>query len=160
MTNTQVANLQWVAKQGITLTNYLSITHPSQPNYVAAAGASTNGVADDSFQRIGSSTETIVDLLEAAGVSWSIYGEDAPYSGFEGTYVNQKTGANDYVRKHNPLASYDSVTSVEDRLAKMKNLTMFHTELEAGNLPQWLFITPNMSEFIVSKRDCADNRSE
>ena len=41
-----------------------------------------------------------MDLLDAAGVSWSEYQEDLPYSGFEGNYVNQKTGANDYVRKH------------------------------------------------------------
>ncbi len=41
-----------------------------------------------------------MDLLEAKGVSWSVYGEDQPYSGFEGNWVNQKTGASDYVRKH------------------------------------------------------------
>lgn len=50
--------------------------------------------------RIDSSVKTIVDLLEDAGVSWSLYQEDMPYSGFEGNWVNQKTGANDYVRKH------------------------------------------------------------
>jgi hypothetical protein len=57
-------------------------------------------VSSDSFTRIGSSTKTIIDLLEAKGVSWGVYGEDQPYSGFEGNWVNQKTGANDYVRKH------------------------------------------------------------
>jgi hypothetical protein len=94
------ANFAWIASQGITLTNYLAITHPSQPNYVAAVGGSTHGVTSDSFTRISSSSKTIVDLLEAKGVSWSEYQEDSPYSGFEGNYVNQKTGANDYVRKH------------------------------------------------------------
>jgi hypothetical protein len=44
-----------------------------------------------------------------------------------------------------PLMSYDSVTSDEDRLAKSKNFTMFYKDLEAGTLPQWMFITPNMS---------------
>ena len=94
------ANFAWIATQGITLTNYLAITHPSQPNYVAAVGGSTHGIDSDDFTRISSSTKTIVDLLEAKGVSWSEYEEDSPYSGFEGSYVNQKTGANDYVRKH------------------------------------------------------------
>ena len=94
------ANFAWIASQGIKLTNYLAITHPSQPNYVAAVGGSTHGVNSDSFTRISSSSRTIVDLLEAGGVSWSEYEEDSPYSGFEGDYVNQKTGANDYVRKH------------------------------------------------------------
>ena len=82
------------------LTNYLAITHPSQPNYVASVGGDTHGVSSDDFTRIDSSVKTIVDLLEAGGVSWSEYEEDSPYSGFEGNYVNQKTGANDYVRKH------------------------------------------------------------
>lgn len=94
------ANFAYLASQGILLTNYLAITHPSQPNYVAAVGGSTHGISSDSFSRISSSSKTIVDLLEAGGVSWSEYQEDMPYSGFEGTYVNQKTGANDYVRKH------------------------------------------------------------
>jgi hypothetical protein len=97
--------MQWIAAQGITLTNYLAITHPSQPNYVAAVGGSTHGIASDSFTRIGSSVKTLVDLLEAKGVSWSEYQEDLPYSGFEGNYVNQQTGANDYVRKHKYAAS-------------------------------------------------------
>jgi hypothetical protein len=95
-----LANLAYLATQGILLDNYYSITHPSQPNYVAAIGASTHGVILDTSTRISSDVETIVDLLEAANISWSVYGEDMPYSGFESDYVNQANGANDYVRKH------------------------------------------------------------
>jgi hypothetical protein len=54
----------------------------------------------DLFSRIDKSHKTIVDLLEAKGVSWSEYEEDIPYSGFEGDHVNQENGKNDYVRKH------------------------------------------------------------
>ncbi|KUJ12359.1 phosphoesterase-domain-containing protein [Mollisia scopiformis] len=138
-------SLQWVAKQGITLNNYNAITHPSQPNYVASVGGDTHWVWEDWMFRIDSDVRTIVDLLEDGGVSWGLYQEDMPYSGFEGNWVNHKTGANDYVRKHNPLMSYDSVTSNEDRLAKSKNFTMFYRDLEADTLPQWMFITPNMT---------------
>ncbi|KAJ5675184.1 uncharacterized protein N7477_005118 [Penicillium maclennaniae] len=138
-------NLAYLASLGITLTNYFAITHPSQPNYVAAVGGNTFGIADDSTHYISSSTKTIVDLLEDAGVSWSVYQEDMPYSGFEANYANQKTGANDYMRKHNPLMSYNSVTSNTDRLAKSKNFTMFYEDLDNNKLPQWMFITPNMT---------------
>ncbi|KAJ5559621.1 hypothetical protein N7513_002020 [Penicillium frequentans] len=156
-------NLAYLASLGITLTNYYAITHPSQvkepksfiscllahiipqPNYVAAVGGNTFGITDDSTHYISSSTETIVDLLEDAGVSWSLYQEDMPYSGFEANYANQKTGANDYMRKHNPLMSYNSVTSDTDRLAKSKNFTMFYEDLNNNELPQWMFITPNMT---------------
>ncbi|KAK3376268.1 phosphoesterase family-domain-containing protein [Lasiosphaeria ovina] len=138
-------NLAYLATQGIKLTNYFAITHPSQPNYVAAAGGSAFGVTGDGFVRIGSTTKTIVDLLEPAGISWSIYQEDMPYSGFQGNWINHATGANDYVRKHNPLVSYDSITSNVNRGAKCKNFTMFAADLAANKLPQWLFITPNMT---------------
>ncbi|KAJ9150133.1 Acid phosphatase [Coniochaeta hoffmannii] len=138
-------NLAYLASKGILLTNYFAITHPSQPNYVAAVGANTNGVTGDGFTRIGSSVKTIVDLLEAKSISWGIYQEDMPYSGFEGNWVNQKTKANDYVRKHNPFMSYDSITSDVNRLAKCKNFTMFDRDLASNQLPQWMFITPNMT---------------
>jgi len=138
-------NFAYLSTLGITLNNYLAVTHPSQPNYIAAVGGSTHGVSNDGFHRISSSSKTIVDLLEAKGVSWGVYGEDAPYSGFQGNYVNQKNGKNDYVRKHNPLMSYDSVTSDTNRLAQNKNFTLFEEDLAANRLPQWMFITPNMT---------------
>lgn len=42
--------------------------------------------------------------------------------------------------------SYDSVTSQQERLAKIKNFTLFYSDLENETLPQWMFITPNMSK--------------
>jgi len=41
--------------------------------------------------------------------------------------------------------SYDSITSDVNRLAKCKNFTMFDRDLASNKLPQWMFITPNMS---------------
>ncbi|KAK0614916.1 phosphoesterase family-domain-containing protein [Bombardia bombarda] len=138
-------SLAYLASQGISLTNYFAITHPSQPNYVAAVGGNTFGITDDSFQRISSSTKTVVDLLDTAGISWGIYQEHSPYTGFQANWKNQVSGADDYVRKHNPLISYDSVTSDINRLAKSKNFTQFDKDLAANKLPQWMFITPNMT---------------
>lgn len=43
------------------------------------------------------------------------------------------------------MMSYNSATGDIDRLAKAKNLTMFYDELESGTLPQWMWITPNMT---------------
>ncbi|KAM7183968.1 Phosphoesterase family domain containing protein [Naviculisporaceae sp. PSN 640] len=137
-------NLAYLASQGISLANYFAVTHPSQPNYVAAAGGALFGVTSNSVYNIASSVPTIVDLLEAKGVSWSIYQEDMPYSGFTGDWPNA-AGQTDYVRKHNPLISYKSVNTNPSRLAKTKNFTLFNQELAANTLPQWMFITPNMT---------------
>lgn len=44
-----------------------------------------------------------------------------------------------------PLISYDSTTLKLDRLAKIKNFTVFKEDLKNNTLPQLMFITPNMS---------------
>lgn len=68
-----------------------------------------------------------------------------PSRSFEGfAYKNQLTQANDYVRKHNPPVLYNSNTQ-SSRLPKQKNLTMFYEDLKCETLPQWMFITPNMT---------------
>lgn len=75
-----------------------------------------------------------------------------PYTAFDGdAYKNQQNGRNDYVRKHNPAIHFDNVHT-EHRLGQIKNLSridtsrsMFHKDLAADTLPQWMFITPNMT---------------
>lgn len=49
------------------------------------------------------------------------------------------------IPRYSPLMSYDSVNSNVNRLAQSKNFTMFYKDLAANLLPQWMFITPNMS---------------
>lgn len=89
-------NLAWLAKKGITLSNYFGVTHPSEPNYVAAIGGDNFGMDNDNFNAVPGNVSTVVDLLEDKGISWSQYQEDMPYSGFEGmAWVNQETKAND-----------------------------------------------------------------
>lgn len=100
---------------------------------------------NDNFNQIDSNVSTVIDLLEDKGVSWSTYQEDMPYTGFEGmAYVNQQTKKNDYVRKHHPTIIYNANTT-PSRLQNQKNLTTFYQDLAAETLPQWMFITPNMT---------------
>jgi len=99
---------------------------------------------NDNFNAVAQNVSTVVDLLEARGISWGEYQEDMPYSGFEGFGWVNSAGKNDYVRKHNPAILYNANTNT-DRLAKIKNLTMFSTDLKNDQLPQWAFITPNMT---------------
>ncbi|KAF2192786.1 phosphoesterase-domain-containing protein [Zopfia rhizophila CBS 207.26] len=139
-------NLAWLAKKGITLSNHFAVTHPSMPNYAAAISGDYYGINHDDMTAIPSNVSSLIDLLEEKGISWGEYQEDMPYTGFEGfEWRNQKTGANAYVRKHNPAVLYDSVADKEDRLAAIKNLTLFEADLEANTLPQWMFVTPNMT---------------
>lgn len=136
-------SLQWLAKKGISLTNHFAVTHPSMPNYAAAISGDYYGLNHDSKIAIPSNVSTLVDLLEDKGISWAEYQEDMPSVGFTGDYRNPKTGANMYVRKHNPAVLYDSVAQNPGRLSKTKPLTMFKEDLNKNQLPQWMFITPN-----------------
>ncbi|THX18849.1 phosphoesterase-domain-containing protein [Aureobasidium pullulans] len=139
-------SLAWLAKRGISLNNYFGVTHPSQPNYLAATCGDHFGLADDNFHQVPNNVSSIVDLLEARDISWGEYQEHMPYTGYEGfSWVNQNNRANDYVRKHNPAVLMNSVTENLDRLANIKNFDQFRVDLEANTLPSWLFITPNMT---------------
>ncbi|OAQ72263.1 acid phosphatase [Pochonia chlamydosporia 170] len=146
-------NFNWFTKKGITLSNYFAVTHPSEPNYMAAIAGDYFGMENDDFTRSPRNISTVIDLLDTKGISWGHYQEDMPFSGFEGmAYVNQKNGANDYVRKHNPAVLHDSITHSEQKLSQIKNLSLidtsrsqFHKDLKANKLPQWMFITPNMT---------------
>ncbi|KAH8093090.1 phosphoesterase family-domain-containing protein [Cristinia sonorae] len=140
-----------LAKQGILLTSSYAVTHPSEPNYAASMGGDFFGMGDDDLYNIPSNISTIVDLLQAKNVSWAAYQENLPFDGYQGfnfkspNYLN--TSAPDYayyVRKHNPPVLYDSITSVPERLARIRNFNDFAADVNASAIPQWVFVTPNM----------------
>ncbi|CAG80249.1 phosphoesterase family-domain-containing protein [Yarrowia lipolytica] len=133
-------------KQGITLTNYWALTHPSMPNYVGSVGGDYFGIFDDAFVRVPENVSTVVDLLDSKNISWGEYQEHQPYTGFKGmNYSRQSDYAPDYVRKHNPLIIYDSVVANPNNLGYIKNYTEFDKDVKNNDLPQWAFITPNMT---------------
>ncbi|RCI07913.1 hypothetical protein L249_5888 [Ophiocordyceps polyrhachis-furcata BCC 54312] len=147
------ANFNFFANKGISLSNYYAVTHPSQPNYMASIAGDYFGMDNDKFSMAPANISTVIDLLESKDISWGLYQEDMPFSGYEGRhFVNLDNGANDYVRRHNPAVLHNSIASSEQRLSQIKNLSMtdperslFHRDLEANALPQWMFITPNMT---------------
>ncbi|KAK0386801.1 hypothetical protein NLU13_6637 [Sarocladium strictum] len=146
-------NFARYAEKGIKLTSYYGVTHPSEPNYMAAIAGDYFGMENDKFSRAPKNVSTVMDLLEHRGISWGAYQEDMPYSGYEGfEWVNHQNGRNDYVRKHNPPVLMDSITYSEKRLSQIKNISLtdpeqsqFHKDLKEDKLPQWIFITPNMT---------------
>lgn len=146
------ANFSWLSKKGITLTNYFAATHPSQPNYMAGIAGDYFGMDNDRVLSAPSDVATVIDLLESKDISWAHYEEDMPYTGFQGGSYKSRTGRNDYVRKHNPAIMHDSVSNSMERLGRVKNLSHidierseFHKDLHNNALPQWMFITPNMT---------------
>ncbi|KAI4594067.1 hypothetical protein KJ359_008608 [Pestalotiopsis sp. 9143b] len=140
-------NLQYLASQGVLLTNYHGVAHPLELNYAALVSGWNHTIgptpAKDPSYNYGPDERTIVDLLEAKGVSWSTYSEGLPYTGFLGDWHDTVDGSPMYEAKYNPLMHFKSVTQNPTRVSKMKNFTMFDEDMARDKLPQWSFVTPN-----------------
>ncbi|KAH8821383.1 phosphoesterase family-domain-containing protein [Xylogone sp. PMI_703] len=138
-------NMKLLAAQGLTLTNYYGVTHPSEPNYCASFGGDYFGMDNDNFNQIPANVSNIWDILEYKGISFATYQENLPYTGFEGLkYINPGSGANNYLRKHNPTVLFNSNAEKQNRLNVMKDFEAFRHDLANNALPQHMFITPNM----------------
>ncbi|KXJ86996.1 hypothetical protein Micbo1qcDRAFT_152151 [Microdochium bolleyi] len=132
-------------KQGILQTRYYAHTHPSQPNYLAAIGGDYFGLDHDEVVRIPENVSTIVDLLDEKEISWAAAMEGIPGPGYMGRGSIGEDGVNlDYVRKHNPFVSYDSIANHGRKLLNVLSLDDFQRSLAAGTLPQFVMLSPNM----------------
>ncbi|OZJ06558.1 hypothetical protein BZG36_00483 [Bifiguratus adelaidae] len=132
---------QKLAEQGILLTNYNAITHPSEPNYVAAAGGSNLGITDDAYYSIPANVSSIWDLVEAKGLKWKTYQEDIPSYGFSGFSAHNGS----YVRKHNPAIIFDSIGLNDTRSANVVPANVLYDDIAANNVPAYSFYTPNIT---------------
>ncbi|KAJ7144511.1 phosphoesterase family-domain-containing protein [Mycena epipterygia] len=140
-----------LAKHGILFTNYKSVTHPSQPNYVAALGGDFFGMHDDFMYHIPSNISTVVDLLVDKKISWATYQENMPTDGFYALNYTAPNYGNAsaapytyYARRHNPLIIYDSISQDPERAGRVRNFNDFANDVVNGTLPQWVFVTPNV----------------
>src|SRR5581483_560214 len=122
-------------------TNYFGVTHPSQPNYIAATSGSTNGVADDNDTTIN--VLNIVDQLEAHHRSWKGYMES--YS-LCTTKLDHACGNQLYERKHNPFISYQDVQTNPARVANLVDFSQLATDLAANRVPDFSWISPNQCD--------------
>ncbi|KAI1330665.1 phosphoesterase family-domain-containing protein [Xylariaceae sp. FL0255] len=135
---------------GILQTRYYAHTHPSQPNYLAAVAGDYWGLDDDEVVRIPENISTIVDLLESKEISWKGYFEGNPGPGYMGkasvgTPEHQSSsGTWDYVRKHNPFVSYDSINHHGSRLLNLLSFDDFQRDFAAGTVPQFVMMSPDM----------------
>jgi acid phosphatase len=123
--------------RGVRLSDYHGVTHPSQPNYVATV-TGLPFVTDDTCQDIEATS--VVDLLEAKGVTWKAYMEDLP----EDDKAVCISADRLYFRKHDPFVSLNNIRKNPERLAKIVNAKRLQDDLHAGNLPQFCWFTPNI----------------
>ncbi len=123
--------------RGVRLSNYHGVTHPSQPNYFAAV-AGLPFVTSDGCQDIDATS--VVDLLEAKGITWKAYMEGLP----EDDKAVCISADRLYYRKHNPFVSLNTVRNDPDRLARVVNADKLKADIDGGTLPQFCWYTPNI----------------
>ncbi len=139
--NPNTTFIQQLAANNGLATDYFGVTHVSLPNYIAATSGQTWGSnSDDVNQAPLFNHQNLVDQLETAGVSWKAYMENLPAPG--DTVSMSPDGL--YVRKHDPFLMYPDVYNNPARAAKVVPLTQLSTDLSAGNVPQFVWITPNV----------------
>ncbi len=121
-------------------TNYTGVTHPSQPNYIAATSGSTNGVTDDS--RVTINVPNIVDQLEANGKTWKAYMQSIFADGNTDKLADS-AGNQLYERKHDPFVSYLDVQTNPARMANIVDFSQFASELASNAVPDYTWISPD-----------------
>ncbi|HEY7982893.1 MAG TPA: alkaline phosphatase family protein [Ktedonobacterales bacterium] len=119
-------------------TNYHGVTHPSQPNYIAATSGSTQGVTGDGDVTLD--VPNIVDQLEAHGKTWKAYMQSYALCA---TPLQSACGNQLYERKHNPFVSYLDVQSNPARMANIVDYSALAGDLAGNAVPDYVWISPD-----------------
>jgi hypothetical protein len=102
------------------LTDYVAVTHPSLPNYLALVSGSTHGITND-CTACSVAGESIGDQLTRAGRSWAAYAEDYP-------------SGPGFAKKHVPFLYF------RRGAGHVRSLSQFDRQ----NLPDFAFVVPSL----------------
>ena len=122
-------------------TNYYGVTHPSQPNYVAAITGQLDITQMNDNAANHFAYPNLVDQLEASGRTWGAYMEAMPYAGYTGATAPGSTAL--YSSKHNPFVHMDDIASSPTRLANIKPYTDLAADLNSRHAPDFVWISPD-----------------
>ena len=125
--------------------------HPSLPNYLWLEAGTNFGIFDDNdpSQNAQSTSSHLVNLLEAARISWKTYQEDEGSGAFDGTYCPIGNDGNYYDVNHNPFVYFDDVTNNTSSTATrciqhVRPYSEFLTDLVNNTVPRYNFIVPDL----------------
>ncbi len=135
--NGSMPNLNKLAQQYASLTNYYAVSHPSLPNYIAMTSGDTQGITSDCTSCFVNQTN-LMDLIEKSGRTWKAYMEDMPAACALGTKSK-------YAQKHNPFVYYDDIRTNSARCQQNDvPFSQFASDLNNNQLPAYAWITPNL----------------
>ena len=143
--NPQMPNFNKLAREYTLLTQFYAVTHPSLPNYIALISGDTQSI-DRNCNDCFTPAPSLPYFIDLSGRTWKTYQEDMPSPCYLGD-------TNSYVQKHNPFIYFDYVRLVPEICERsVVTLTALQTDIHAGSLPNFMFITPNLCN---SAHDCS-----
>jgi hypothetical protein len=129
-------DLAALASEGALLTRFHAERHPSQPNYIAMVSGDTHGV--DKNDPVDLDAKHVGDLLDSKKRSWKAYLEGYPGNCFKG----ERSGH--YVRKHNPLISFKSVSGSSRNCSRLVPAEQLERDVRSGTLPDFAVYVPDL----------------
>jgi phosphatidylinositol-3-phosphatase len=134
--NPDAPYLNQLAKDYALAADYYAIAHPSLPNYLALTGGDTFGITND-CHTCYVDAQNIAGQITAAGKTWKAYMESMPESCFTRDMLPE------YSVNHDPFMYYDNIRNNPDMCNQVVPFSQFSTDLQAGNLPDFVWISPN-----------------
>lgn len=123
--------------EGAMPSHYFAVRHPSLPNYLALVGGSTFGIESDCSD-CSAAGPSLATQFRAAGVSWRAYMGSMPRPCFRGAEAGL------YAKKHNPFMYFPSVRSDPALCRNDVPESALATDLAAGRLPEFAWISPDL----------------
>ncbi|MHB1957141.1 MAG: alkaline phosphatase family protein [Sulfobacillus sp.] len=141
---------------------YHGVTHPSLPNYLAMISGSTQNQHTDyptsSFHAL-----TLISQLNRRHLSWEGVMQSIPHPDYRGQWypapLSQQNalsapGTALYAKKHNPFAFFTTISAqtLQDHTVTLRQ---FKTQLKKGQIPRFVWITPNLCHDMHGQPDSA-----
>ena len=138
--------------------------HPSLPNYLWLEAGTNFGILSDNDPSQGSqgTSSHLVDLLEAAGISWKTYQEDEGSGAYNGSDCPFTSEGNWYDVNHNPFVYFDDITgnlnpSAPRCLQHVRPYSEFLTDLANNTVPRYNFIVPDLCHDMHENISCSQS---
>ena len=146
--NPAAPNLNALASQYGSATNYFAVAHPSEPNYVALLGGSTFNVNSDNAYYVQQvAAPSLISELDHAHVSWKAYLQSVPHPGYQGIcYPASCNGAPDkdplYVSKHDGIQNFTTSLNPAD-WSRQVPIGQLGADLSSGRVPAFSWVIPD-----------------
>jgi len=133
-TSSSAAYFNSLANGGALMTSSYAVSHPSEPNYMALFGGSTDGLSSDACPVTDKSANLGSELL-AAGYTFKGYSEGLPKAG------STVCTSGEYARKHSPWVNFSNVPTADS-----VPFSSFPTSSNYASLPTLSFVIPNLQD--------------